>query len=306
MNPIIHIRSHWRRLSFAAAGALVLAAWLGLPTQALAQAPFATPELAADALIQAVATSDKAAVTQVLGKDAKRMLPLDDFSAGDRYTFLEKAHQSRAVKVDGKRAELVVGNDPWTLPIPVVQGADQRWRFDPAAGREAMLVRRIGANELSTIQTALAYVDAQREYAQVDRNGNGVLEYAQKLISSPGKRDGLIWPLSLGDESPLGEGFLPARPGEGYHGYRFKILTGQGPAASGGARSYLIGKRMVAGFALVAWPVQYGRTGVMSFIVDQDAQIFERDLGPNTASVAAAIQHFDPVPGWQPITQAPQ
>jgi len=305
MNPTITLCPRSRARSFAAACLFVLAAMLGLPDRAQAQAPFATPEQAADALIMALATSDRAAVTRVLGKDAKRILPLDDFSAGDRYAFLEKAHQSRTVKVDGQRAELAVGDDPWTLPIPINEGKDRQWRFDLAAGREAMLVRRIGANELATIQAALAYVDAQREYALADRNGNGMLDYAQKLISSPGKRDGLIWPLSLGDESPLGEAFVPSRPGEGYHGYRFKVLTGQGPAAHGGARSYLIGKHMVTGFALVAWPAHYGATGVTSFIVNQDGQVFERDLGPNTAAVASAIQRFDPVPGWQPVSPPP-
>ena len=301
MNPTFTLRLRARAPLFTTAGLFLVAALLGLPDRARAQSPFATPEKAADTLIQAIATSDRDAVKRVLGNDGKRILPLDDYSASDRFAFLEKAYQSRSVKVDGKRAELVVGNDPWTLPIPIAQGADSQWRFDLVAGRDAIVARRIGANELSTIQASLAYVDAQREYALADRDGNGMLEYAQKLISSPGKRDGLIWPLSLGDESPLGEAFVPAHPGEGYHGYRFKILTGQGPAARGGARNYVIGKHMVTGFALVAWPVHYGSTGVTTFIVNQDGQVFERDLGPNTAAVAAAIQRFDPVPGWKPV-----
>jgi hypothetical protein len=192
-----------------------------------------------------------------------------------------------------------VGTDPWTLPIPIVQSKDGQWRFDPVAARDEMAVRRIGANERSAIQAVLAYVDAQREYALVDRNGNGALEYAQKLISSPGKRDGLIWPLSLGDDSPLGEDFLPKQPGAGYHGYHYRILTGQGAQAKGGARSYLIGKRLVNGFALVAWPVKYGSTGVMSFIVNQDGQVYERNLGPQTEKAVAAITLFNPDQSWK-------
>jgi hypothetical protein len=195
---------------------------------------------------------------------------------------------------------LVVGSDPWTLPIPIVQGKDGQWRFDPVAGHDEILVRRIGANELAAMQAVRAYVDAQRDYALADRNGNGLLEYAQKLISSPGKRDGLIWSESLGDDSPLGEEFLPARPGEGYHGYRYKILTEQGPAARGGARSYLIGKHLLSGFALVAWPVKYGETGIMSFMVSSDGQVVQRNLGPNSAQVAAGMKQFNPDDNWKP------
>jgi len=198
-------------------------------------------------------------------------------------------------------AELVVGTDPFTLPIPMVQGKDGQWRFDPVAGRQSVLERRIGGNELAAMQAALAYLDAQFEYAQADRDGNGVLEYAQKLISSPSKRDGLFWSRSLGDESPLGEGFLPARPGEGYHGYRFRILKGQGPQAPGGAHSYVIGQRMTRGYALLAWPVQYGVTGIMSFKVNQAGVIYERDLGPQTAQAAARITLFNPDEKWKPV-----
>ena len=164
-----------------------------------------------------------------------------------------------------------------------------------------MLEKRIGANERAAIQASLAYLDAQREYAQVDRNGDGVLEYAQKLVSTPGKRDGLIWSTSLGDESPLGEGFVPKKPGEGYHGYGFRILTGQGPAAKGGTRSFIIGNRMTAGFALIAWPMKHGETGVMSFIVSSDGTVYERDLGPGTAKAAAGIKTFNPDAGWKPV-----
>jgi hypothetical protein len=280
--------------------AIAFALVLVMPSVALAQVPFAKADAAADALIEAVATSDEAAMPRLLGKGWRQLFPLDGVSADDRYLFLEKSAQSRLVKVNGGRADLVIGTDPWTLPIPIVQGKDGQWRFDPAAAQTEIQQRRLGGNERAAIQASLAYVDAQREYAQADRNGDGVLEYAQKLLSSRGKRDGLIWSASLGDDSPLGEGYLPTHAGEGYHGYHYKILTGQGPKAKGGARSYLIGPRMVSGYALLAWPVKYGTTGVMSFIVNQDGAVFERDLGSQTPKAAAGIKSFDPDDSWKP------
>jgi hypothetical protein len=282
-----------------AAAVAALAGALAWPAASWAQAPYASPEQAADALIAAVATNDPDAMARVMGKDWRTLFP-PELTREDVWVFLEKASRSRTVKVDGSRAALVVGTDPYTLPVPIVQGKDGQWRFDPVAGRESLQDRRIGLNELSAMQAMLAYLDAQYEYALVDRDGNGVLEYAQKLLSSPGKRDGLIWSPALGDESPLGEAFLPARPGAGYHGYRFRILTGQGPQAPGGARSYLIGQRMTRGYALLAWPVQYGVTGVMSFQVNHAGVIYERDLGPRTAQAAARITVFNPDDTWKP------
>lgn len=279
--------------------ALVLAGGMMAVAPAGAQAPFATPQSAANTLIEAIATHDSEAVSRLLGKDYRKVLPIGEVDPDDVTTFLQKASQVRNVKVDGTSALLSVGNDPWTLPIPIVQGKDGQWRFDTAGGRTMMLEKRIGANERAAIQASLAYVDAQREYAQADRNGDGVLEYAQKFLSTPGKRDGLIWSSSLGDESPLGEGFVPKKPGEGYHGYRFRILTAQGPQAKGGARSFMIGKRMTAGFALIAWPVKYGETGVMTFITGSDGSVYQRDLGRGTVEAAAAIKAFNPGPGWE-------
>jgi hypothetical protein len=282
-----------------AARRLLLAGALALPFVAQAQALYATPQAAADALISAVAANDTEAMARVLGRDWRRLIPVGQVDREDVYSFLEKASQSREVKVDNGRGELVVGRDPWTLPIPLAQAAGGQWRFDTVAARALVAERRIGANERAAIQATLAYVDAQREYAQADRDGNGVLEYAQKFNSSPGKRDGLIWSPALGDESPLGEAFLPKQPGAGYHGYRFKILTGQGAKAPGGARNYVIGGRMRAGYALLAWPVEYGSTGVMSFMVSSDGVVYERDMGPKTAQAAATIRLFNPDEGWQ-------
>ena len=301
MKSKIHAQTRVRRLPMARMLApFLLAAGLALPGLAQAQAAFATPEKAADALIEATATNDPAALSNVLGKGWREMISLEEPNIQNRYAFLEKSSQARTIEQKDGRAHLVVGSDPWTLPIPIVQDRQGQWRFDTVLGREEIATRRIGANERAAMQVMLAYVDAQIEYAQADRNGDGAPEYAQKLISSPGKRDGLIWSRSLGDESPLGEAFLPAKPGQGYHGYRARILTAQGPKAPGGARSYLIGPRMVSGYALVAWPVKYGVTGVTSFIVNQSGIVYERDLGPDTDNAVRAIKTFNPDEGWKP------
>jgi len=282
----------------------VLAMWTlamvcAAPMAARAQDGFSTPEQASDALIAAVVGDDSAAMQKLLGKDWRKLMPPKGITADDRRLVGEKAAAARTVRADNGRGVLVIGLDEWPLPIPLQQGTDGQWRFDPKGGREAILERTIGSNELSAMKAALAYVDAQREYAQADRNGDGVLEYAQKLVSTAGRRDGLIWSPELGDDSPLGSAFLPSRPGEGYHGYRFKILREQGSHANGGARKYLIGKRMVNGYALVAWPVAYGATGVMTFIVNHDGELFERDLGPNTSNIVTGIRRFDPDDNWR-------
>ena len=286
---------------FSQLAALTLVLVLGGLSSARAQMAFASAEQAADALLQAIGNNDDAALARVLGKDWKQLMPPDGIDAEERQRFMDKARQSRAVNVKDGRGELVIGTDPWTLPIPLAQGKDGQWRFDPRGGRAAVRERIIGANELSAMQAMLAYIDAQREYAQADRNGDGMLEYAQKFISSPGQRDGLIWSAKLGDESPIGEAFAPTKPSEGYHGYHFRILTAQGPQAAGGERSYLIGKRLSSGFALLAWPVSYGKSGIMSFKVNQDGKVFERDLGPATSAEAAAIKRFDPDGEWAPV-----
>jgi hypothetical protein len=282
-----------------AARTLSLVMALGLPSLAVAQAPFPTAAAATDALIDAIATNDTAALPRILGKDWRRMLPAGGVDIDDVYRFLAKAHESRRVEVNGSRGFLVIGNDPWTLPIPILQASDGQWRFDPVGARGAIAERRIGRNERRAINAALAYVDAQRDYAAADRNGDGVLEYAQKLLSGPGRRDGLIWSASLGDESPLGTAYVPADARQA-HGYRYRIVTAQGPAASGGARNYVIGKRMTAGFALIAWPERFGETGVMTFIVSNDGKVFERNLGPRTHQAAADIRTFNPDDAWKP------
>ena len=200
------------------------------------------------------------------------------------------------------KALIAVGTDGWTMPIPIVKKA-QGWQFDARAGAEEMRIRRIGRNELAAMQVMLAYVDAQREYAARDWDGDGVKSFAMKALSSSGKHDGLYWASLPGEpESPLGPAFADAKPGQPYHGYAFRILTAQGPSAPGGAKSFVKNGRMTEGFALIAWPAKYDYTGVMTFIVNQDGVVYEKDLGPDTATVAAAIRSFDPDSSWQRAT----
>jgi hypothetical protein len=201
---------------------------------------------------------------------------------------------------------VAVGENGWTLPIPVTRSA-AGWRFDVAAGADEMRTRRIGRNELSAINAVYAYHDAQREYAERDHDGDGELEYAQRIVSTPGEQDGLYWAALEGeDTSPLGPLFGLEEPGTGYHGYRFRILTRQGKDAPGGAYDYLRDGSMSAGFGLIAWPVRYGDTGIMSFMVSHDAVAYEADLGPETDAAARAIQAFAPSSPWSRLGEENQ
>ncbi|NWG74910.1 MAG: DUF2950 domain-containing protein [Rubrivivax sp.] len=283
----------------AACAALVGAAWLA-PAGAHAQAGYPDPESAAEAFVDAIRTQDAAAKAKVLGKDWQTLVPPGTVDDADRAAFLRLAAERLNISAvrDGV-AEINVGAiDVWTLPIPIVRDAQGQWRFDVVAGRERIHERVIGANELAAMQAMLAFVDAQREYALADRNGDGVLEYAQKLVSSPGRQDGLIWDARRFGPSPLGPAFVPRKPGAGYHGYRFKLLTSQGPSAPGGARDYRIGGRLLTGFALLGWPVEWGETGVMTFMVDHTGRLVERDLGPQTSLIVQQILRYEPDPGW--------
>jgi len=251
----------------------------------------------------AVATSDDDAMKALLGADYRTLIP--PVGAEGRYRFLAAWAKSHAIKPDGDaEAHIAVGTDGWTLPIPIVKTA-QGWRFDTRAGAEEMRLRRIGRNELAVEQVMLAIFDAEKEYARKDHNGDGVLEYATRFMSSPGKRDGLYWPTKAGEpQSPLGPAVAAARAAggsaeAGYYGYRYKILTGQGRNAPGGAYDYTVRGRMIGGFAVVAWPVKYGDTGVMTFIVSHDGVLYEKDLGPDTAARASGMTRFDPDSSWQ-------
>jgi hypothetical protein len=194
-----------------------------------------------------------------------------------------------------------VGSDHWTLPIPIVKSANG-WRFDVKGGSGEIRARQIGRNELAAVQAALAYHDAQMDYASVDRDGDGALEYAQNIYSTPGQHDGLYWADDdSGQISPLGSEFGKTIAGEPWHGYHFRILLGQGPSAPGGAYSYLIGDKMSRGFALIAWPAKYGETGVMSFMISHDGQVFEKDLGPGGEKLAQTMKRFDPDDSWKDV-----
>jgi hypothetical protein len=248
---------------------------------------------------------------KILGPDGRDILHSGDAQSdknalGRFVTAYDAGH--KLVTDSPTKATLTVGADEWPLPVPLVKGAGG-WRFDTAAGKTELLNRRIGRNELITIEACRAFVDAQREYASSDR-GDGILDYAQRLISTPGKKDGLYWATKSGEpDSPLGPLFAKAQaagyaPGKSsapqpFNGYYFRILQGQGPAAKGGAYSYLAHGKMMGGFALIATPATYGVSGVMTFMVNQDGEVFQRDLGPETVSMAAQIKSFDPVPGWK-------
>jgi len=275
---------------------------------ASAQAVYATPEAAAEAFTNALATNDHDAMKHVLGNDYQHFIPTREIGQEDIYDFLgawAKGHRivSDATPVAGKAsAHLAVGESGWTLPIPIVQGASG-WRFDPREGASEVLTRRIGRNERAAMLSSLAYVDAQNDYRKLTQH------YAQRLVSTPGTHDGLYWPVAPGEtESPLGPlaEAMPHNakitPQEGYYGYHFRILTAQGSHADGGARSYMENGQLANGFALVAWPAQYGKTGVMSFIINQDGKLYQKNLGPNGARVAAALKSFDPDSSWQPTT----
>ena len=281
--------------------ALLLMCALVSPLVVHAQQAFRSAEAAADAFTDALRKVDRTALAKVLGANYKQFIKTDGIERADIEAYLAAWDKQHKVNSEGEnKAVLAVGEQGWTLPIPIVK-RKAGWQFDVIAGADEMRTRRIGRNELTTIRAILAYYDAQREYSAVDRNGDGVHEYARKLVSTKGKKDGLYWDSPLGmDESPLGPLLADQKPqGQGYHGYRYKILTKQGKDAPGGAYDYIIGKRMRSGFAAVAWPVRYGDTGVMSFMVSHAGIVYEKDLGPNTDAVARAMTTFNPDPSWK-------
>ncbi|CAB3789519.1 DUF2950 domain-containing protein [Pararobbsia alpina] len=293
-----------RYAAISSSVAVALALSLGSPLAAWAQKDFKSPEEAMTSLGNAVAKDDEATLKELLGADFRTLIP--PVGAEARSRFLTAWNTSHAVQAtDSERADITVGNDGWTLPIPLVKSA-KGWHFDTRAGAEEMRLRRIGRNELAVMQTMLAVYDAQREYAETDHDGSGVLAYAKKLSSSPGKRDGLYWPTGPDEKpSPLGAAFVTAgaKAGQaGYYGYHYKLLTSQGPHAPGGAYSYIADGKLFGGFAVIAWPVRYGDTGIKSFMVSHVGQVYERDLGPDGAAKAAAMKSFDPGPGWAKVS----
>ncbi len=278
------------------------------------QQTYTSPDAASAALLEVARSGDAKRIRAVFGPQGSRLGSGDEMQAkGERATFINAYNEKHSLRMDGEsRATIILGNDEWPFPVPLVKSGNA-WRFDTAAGLDEIINRRIGRNELQTTQVLLAIVDAQQEYATEDRDGDGVREYAQKFASSPGKFDGLYWPVKAGEPaSPLGPLVASAvRQGRldiggkptPYHGYYYRMLTGQGSAAKGGAYSYLAGSKMIGGFAVLAYPAEYGKSGVKSFLVNHDGMVFEKDLGADTARAAKAINAFNPEAGWSKAVQ---
>ena len=280
---------------------LVLAACIVAPLHA--QETYATPEAAAEALVAALGTktADEARLDVVLGPQWDEVIPRGSVDREDVDAFLARYREKRAFQPqDATHQVLAVGKEAWTLPVPLVKNANG-WTFDLKAGEPEIRARRIGRNEREAEQAVLAYHDAQIDYASVDRNGNGVLEYAQKFVSANGSHDGLYWADDDGGESPIGPLFGDDTPNGEWHGYRYRILTAQGPSAPGGAYDYKLGDAMTRGFALVAWPARYGDSGVMSFMISHEGEVFEKDLGPQGEQIARTMTSFDPDSSWTEV-----
>ena len=251
--------------------------------------------------------ADLAAVATLLGLDPAKLKTADGIA--DRLSEMQAAAAKLiSVSGEGDRRIISLGPQVWPFPFPLVKSAkDGKWAFDPKAGVQEIANRRIGENELNAMETARLYVDAQRDYASADHDGDGVLEFARKLISTRGKTDGLYWPPEQGDgESPIGPGLDPgaldkAEAGKGYFGYRFRILERQGKNIAGGPYNYVINGHMIAGFGLIAWPVEYGRTGIMTFEINQSGILYERDFGPSTAEIVQKIHSFNPGSSWKVV-----
>ncbi|HTS84306.1 MAG TPA: DUF2950 domain-containing protein [Usitatibacter sp.] len=281
---------------------------------AAAQSTFASPEDAAKALADAIRAHDGHALLAVVGPSSRSWLFSGDkvSDENDWKAFLAAYDEKNSIaKTGDAKATLNVGKDDWPFPAPIVKKGG-KWSFDAEAGREEIVNRRVGRNELDTIQTMLAIVDAQREYAASDANGSGFPDYARRFVSSPGKKDGLYWKTDAGQpESPLGplvaeaatEGYGKHARKEGqrpsFHGYHYRMLTAQGKDAPGGVEDYVVGTRLMGGFAVVAWPAKYRSSGVMTFIVNHEGVVYEKDLGPQTASIAESMTRYNPDPTWR-------
>jgi len=284
-------------------------------TPASAQKTFSSPEDAVKAAIAAARSNNDNELLAIFGPQAKEILFSGDPVADKqrRAEFVAAYDQANRLSTEGEDRILIAGKQDWPFPIPIVKKG-QSWMFDTEQGKQEVLNRRIGGNELFTIQTMLAIVDAEREYAIKDRDRNGLLEYAQKFLSDPGKKNGLYWEAKSGEpESPLGPIMVQARsqgygakittaPGP-YHGYNYRILTAQGKDAPGGAYSYLVKGKMIGGFAVVAYPAEYGNSGIMTFIVNYDGKVFQKNLGPNTAAAAKSMKEYNPDKTWTEVKQ---
>jgi hypothetical protein len=281
----------------------------GVPGQG--QPLYASDQEAVDAMLTAVKAHDHDQVHLILGPAWKELVSGDkvqDANAFDEFA-QRAAERTRLQRQDDSTTVLYVGNDDWPFPIPITKTADGKWFFDTEAGKSEILARRIGENELSAIDLCREYVSAQREYASEDRDGSDVVKYAQRIMSTPGEKDGLYWNATDGEEqSPFGHLFAVAatqgyqlttgHPREAYDGYHFRVLKQQGPAAPGGEYDYVINGNMVAGFALVAFPADYQSSGIMTFIVNQRGKVYQKDMGPDSAQWARQMTDYNPDSTW--------
>jgi hypothetical protein len=281
---------------------------------ATAARSFATPQQAADSLVEAADKFDVAALTQIFGPGGGDVIFSGEFAQDRKHAadFAAEAHEKKSVSVDpktGSRAFLLVGNEDWPFPVPIVKHGD-KWSFDTSSGRQELLYRRIGANELDAISICHGYVEAQYDYAFQMRQGYDVNQYAQRIISTPGTKDGLAWQNAEGTwGGPIGETIAHAIEqgysigADPYHGYFFKILKGQGPAAPLGEMDYVVKGLMIGGFALVAAPAEYAVTGVNTFIVSQDGVVYEKDFGPGSLGEFEKMERFNPDKSWTPVPE---
>ncbi len=292
---------------------VVVAFSLTAAAQNTKQQKFKSPEDAFNALVEAAKTNDTAELLAIFGPQGKTIISSGDAVADSnaRKRFVEAAKESvKFSKLDNNAILATIGKDSCSFPIPIVRSG-QGWVFATDEGRQEIINRRIGKNELSTIQVSLAYVDAQREYASKDRDGSGVLQYAKRFRSHSGMKDGLYWEAGAGEESsPMGplfetaadEGYTARKPGEKhkpYHGYYFRILKSQGSNAPGGKLDYIINGKMTAGFGLLAYPAVYGVSGIMTFVVNQQGVVYEKDLGPGTEEIAKTVTEYNPDDTWK-------
>jgi len=294
-------------------GLLILGATLVVGSiAASAQERFSSTEDAVTALIDAAKAEDKKELLKVFGPKGQQIVssgdPVADRAAREKFVTAYVTKHS-IIRDSLDQATLVIGDDDWPFPIPLVR-KHEGWQFGTGAGLDEILRRRIGRNELAAIQVMLAYVQAQNEYASLDPDGLGPHVYAQRIVSSPGKKDGLYWPTAEGETpSPLGdlaakasaEGYKVGQTPIPYHGYYYRILKRQGARAQGGAYDYMVNGKMIGGFGLIAYPAEYGNSGIMTFVVNQDGTVFQRDLGLRTEKIARDIETFDPDAGWKKV-----
>jgi hypothetical protein len=283
-----------------------------------AQQSFASPEAGITALVEAVKANDQPMLRGILGSHGKKLISSGDEVADQqsREAFIKAYSETNKLVLEGdQQAVLMIGQDEWPMPIPLVK-SPAGWRFDTPQGEKEILTRRIGRNELAAIQVCLAIVDAAQEYATLDVDGDRIPEYAPQFVSTPGKHDGLYWQTKADEPlSPLGpllaaatrEGYTNSvtRPLAPYHGYFYRILTKQGKDAPGGARDYLVNGHMIGGFAVIAYPARYGVSGIMSFMVNQDEVVYEQNLGQNTAAMVSKITTFNPDASWKQVASSP-